>query len=185
MADTAPKIEATPTPKKRRKGCWIAFGIFAVILIGLGAFYGPVLMMAYRHGFLDRTPNDEKYSATSQENLKALYKALSLYHDSEGQFPTSSGWMDAIENRIDTYNLAKGEAEKKMIRPDLLGQDGKFGYAMNDAVSGKYKDDIKDKKTPLIFESTDTGRNAHGDPAKIRHGYAISVDGTIIKPDKS
>jgi hypothetical protein len=59
---------------------------------------------------------------------------------------------------------------------------------MNDLASGKYKGDIKDKKTPLLFDSSDTSRNAHGDPAKLlpkppRPGgnVGIAVDGTILK----
>ena len=124
-----------------------------------------------------------KYDGTSRENLKALTIALGHYHDSEGQFPDAKGWMDSVEKYLDTADLKKGESEKKLIRPDLLGQSGKFGYAMNDAASGKYKDDIKDKKTVILFESTETTRNAHGDPKKIgvHGGQGIALDGTIVK----
>src|SRR5262249_22548821 len=103
--------------------------------------------------------------------------------DSEGQFPVSSGWMDAIQNRLGTDVLKKGEGIKKMISPEYVGQDGKFGYAFNDTLSGKYLGDVKDKTIPLIFESTSTEKNAHGYPAKIRKpgGLAISVEGKILK----
>jgi len=59
---------------------------------------------------------------------------------------------------------------------------------MNDAASGKYKGDLKDPKTILIFDSSDTSRNAHGDPKKLlptppRPGgnLGITVDGSIVK----
>ena len=185
MSEVDQAVEATqPVKKRRRKGCLIGCGIVGVIVLGGAIFYGPVLNDFYKRGMFDfilHPVRQHAYSATSEQNLKALYVALGLYHESEGQYPDSTHWMDAIENRINTYDLAKGEAEKKLIRPDLLGQDGKFGYAMNDAASGKYKDDIKDPKTPQIFESKDVSRTAHGDPAKVRQGLAIAVDGTILK----
>jgi len=183
MSDTSPTPDMAAAKKKRRRGCWIAVGVVLVVLV---VWVGPVVRDAIKSGFfgaLFNSSRNEKYSASSQENLKAMYRALELYHESEGQYPHSEGWMNAIANRIDTENLAKGEAEKKLIRPDLLGKTGEYGYAMNDAVSAKYKDDIKDKaKTPLIFESKQTEKNAHGDPAKERRGWAIAVDGTILKP---
>jgi hypothetical protein len=68
---------------------------------------------------------------------------------------------------------------KKLIRPGL--SEGQFGYAFNDAASGKYKDDLKEPaKTALVFESMETQKNAHGDPARLRKGIAISVDGTVL-----
>jgi hypothetical protein len=177
------ETEAT-TPRKRRKGCWIASGIVALIVIGIGAFYGPTVanfIHVYGWDALSK-PEKHAYSAGSEENLKAIFQGLMLYHESEGQFPESTGWMDAIQNRIKTNDLAHGEAEKKLIRPDLIGRSGQFGYEMNDAASGKYKDDLKDgDKTPLIFESKPTVRNAHGDPAKDRDGLAISVTGKILR----
>lgn len=169
-------------PNKSRKGRKIGCSIATAILLFLAWFAGPPLLALGRGGFLSCAPPKHEYSATSEQNLKAIYQAMMLYHESEGQFPEASGWMDAIDNRLKTNDLEKGEEKKKLIRPDLLGQDGKFGYAMNPAASAKYKDDIKDgAKTPLIFESKETTRNANGDPEKIRDGLAISVDGTILK----
>lgn len=169
-------------PTKSRKGRKIGCSIVAVILLAVTWFAGPPLLDLGRGGFLSCAPPKHEYSATSEQNLKAIYQAMMLYHESEGQFPEASGWMDAIGNRISSNDLKKGEEKKKLIRPDLLGQDGKFGYAMNPAASAKYKDDVKDPSTtPLIFESKETARNANGDPEKSRDGLAISVDGTILK----
>jgi len=63
------------------------------------------------------------------------------------------------------------------------GKPGEYGFAMNDAASEKYIDDIKDKKAPLIFQSTDASWNAHGDPAKIGRpgGIGIAADGSTVK----
>ncbi|MDR3687845.1 MAG: hypothetical protein P4L46_00600 [Fimbriimonas sp.] len=129
-----------------------------------------------------------KYNANEETNLKDLYTALMAYHESEGQWPVAGGWMDAIKNRVSTADLAKGEADKKFVSPSLAGQPGVYGYAMNDLASGKYKGDIKDPKTLLLFDSSDTSRNAHGDPKKLipkppRPGgnTGITVGGTIVK----
>ena len=96
--------------------------------------------------------------------------------------------MDAIKNYGAASDLAKGEADKRFVTPAMQGKAGQYGYAMNDAASGKYKGDIKDPKTPLIFDSSDTSRNAHGNPKKLmpsptRAGgnLGIAVDGTILK----
>ena len=132
-------------------------------------------------------PAKREYNATTESNLKAIHTALMMYHDSEGQFPAAAGWMDAIENRIGTADMEGSESQKKLVSPSLQGQVGQFGYAMNGKAGGKYKDDL-DPKMPLVFDSSDTSKNAHGDPAKLapkpaREGQnmAISVDGTILK----
>ncbi len=132
-------------------------------------------------------PEKREYNATTDANLRAIHTALMMYHDSEGQFPVAEGWMDAIENRIGTADMDGSETQKKLVSPSLQGQAGQFGYAMNDQASGKYKDDL-DPKMPLVFDSRETVKNAHGLPEKMapqpaRDGQnaGISVDGTLLK----
>jgi hypothetical protein len=129
----------------------------------------------------------EQYHATTEGNLKAIYNALKLYQDSEGQFPDASGWMDAIQNRILVNNMTGEEAQKKLISPAVSATPGQFGYAMNDKASAKYIGDL-DPKMPLIFDSSNTAKNAHGTPDTLlpkppRSGQnmGITVDGTIVK----
>ncbi|MEZ0326130.1 MAG: hypothetical protein ACAH95_09500 [Fimbriimonas sp.] len=128
-----------------------------------------------------------QYNATTEANLRAIHTALMMYHDSEGQFPLAEGWMDAIQNRIGTADMEGSEAQKKLISPSLQGQPNQFGYAMNDKASGKYKDDL-DPNIPLVFDSSDTSRNAHGSPEKLApnppragQNLAISVSGKLQK----
>lgn len=176
------EVDGIQEPRKSRRGCWIASTIFAALFIGAAAFYGPFIVALWKRGFFDPAPKKHSYSATSEQNLQAIYQGMKLYHESEGQYPFAGGWMDAIENRISTNDLKKGEARKKLIRPDLLTRPGEFGYAMNDLASGKYSEDVpKPSETPLIYESKQSGRNAHGDPVKDQDGLAISVDGKILK----
>lgn len=169
----------------RRKKWLMGCGGFILLLVVL--FFvtpqGQFIRDLVKSGALAPPPAQKKYSATSTQNLKALYTAMSLYHDSEGAFPDATGWMDGIENRLNTADLKKGEAEKKLVRPDLLSTAGSFGYAMNDAASKKYRDDIPDKKAVLLFESTPTERNAHGDPKTIglKGGQGITISGEIVQ----
>lgn len=161
-------------------------GIALILLLGFGFavwFYGPLFLGLWRHGVFDRPSEQRAYEGTSIDNLRAMRTALLGFEDSEGQFPAASGWMDAIKNRLRTDDLRKGEESKKLVYPGYLGQEGKFGYALNDAVSGKYHADLKDPKTILVFESTSTERSAHGEPAKVRRpgGIAIAIDGEIIR----
>lgn len=123
------------------------------------------------------------------DNLKAMHMAMMLYHESEGAFPDSSGWMEAVEPRIQVNDMTKSENFKKMISPEFLKEKGKYGYAMNDAASQKYKDDISEPDTtPLIFDSSDLARNAHGTPETLlpsppRNGrnQGVSISGQILK----
>src|SRR6185503_12429933 len=56
-----------------------------------------------------------KYQGNSMDNLKAMHLALSLYHESEGQFPYSNGWMDAIQPYMQSGDMSKEEAMKKLV----------------------------------------------------------------------
>ena len=114
------------------------------------------------------------YNATRSGNLKALYTALMLYHDSEDRFPSAEGWMDAIDPRLKANDLSHEEANKKLHRPGFRG----YGYALNDAVAGKYKGDLKDPQIPLIFETADPRRNSHGLPIG-KKGMTVTVSGLI------
>lgn len=169
--------------KTRRKK--VAIGCLAVFLLVAGFgywFYGPLLRHFLPTILGEITDRKKEYIGTSSDNLKIMRNALLSYEESEGQFPDAKSWMTAIEKRIVTDELKRGEAEKKLVTPENVGQPDKFGYALNDAVSGKYHEDIKDPKTPLVFESVSDEKNAHGDPAKTRKpgGLAIAVDGTIL-----
>lgn len=182
------EIESPAKPRNRRwlKGCGIG-GVIALAVLGF--WIGPVVRDLVNAGFLDRTEK-RKYSGASIDNLKSMHMAMMIYHESEEMFPDGSGWMDAIEPRIQVYDMAKSESEKKLIAPQFRDQKGKYGYAMNSLCSRKYKDDLPDPATTvLIFESSETARNAHGDPAKImapsekgQEPLAITIEGQLAKP---
>lgn len=161
-------------------GCFTLSGVLLLVL-GMTVFRD--FLDVWRAGFFEEVEPVE-YRGASLDNLKAQHTALMLYHDSEGQLPLAAGWMDAIENRLQTRDLKPGEGAKKLVAPSYAGQLGKYGYAMNDACSGKYKDDVASPDTtPLVFESTDAARNAHGDPKNLGRpqGQAISLGGQVLQ----
>lgn len=178
----------------RAKQILEAFGLLLLAaVIYVGWRFGPAAYDLARAGFFSEAFSSRelrKYQGTSIDNLKAMHLALSMYQESEGQFPLAEGWMDALRPYLRTDDMSEEEAKKKLISPLIKGaKAGTFGYAMNDAASGKYKEDIPDPaKTPLIFDSSDTGWNAHGKPEELlpkppRQGgnLGISVSGEILK----
>ena len=153
---------------------------------------GPFIRAMWRAGAAQAMLSPQQmraYQGTSADNLRALYTAMMLEHDSEGAFPRADSWMDAIEDRITTNDMPLAEARKKFVNPFLAtAKPGQFGYAMNSAVAGKYKDDVPlPNTTLLLFESTDTSRNANGEPARLlprppRPGgnLGITVSGRLV-----
>ena len=125
----------------------------------------------------------EAYQGDLKDRLNAMKTAADLYHTSEDMYPKADKWMDDLLIRLQTQNLKKGEAERKMKRPDMETAPDQYGFAINTAVAGKYKGNIKDPKTILIFESKDTKKNASGDPKSDGKpgGEGITISGEIVK----
>lgn len=168
---------------RRRKALIITGSGLGLLFVGLGIWVGPVIISAKRAGLLDSI-EAEKYTPSREANLRAIYVALNLYHDSEGQFPAANGWMDAIQPRLQRNGLSKSEAQQKLVRPDLAGQDGKYGYALNGEVATKYRDDLKSKEVPLVAESLDTKRNALTNGTPDPTFWYVTVSGKIVKSSK-
>ncbi len=158
----------------RRRGRWILLSI-GVILLVAGLWLWPAIKVILAIGLPD-SPKMRKYEGTNSDNLKAIRTALLLYHENEDRFPEANGWMDAIEKQLKTNDLTLEEAAKKLRSPTT----GHYGYAINDAAAGKYKGDLKDPKTILVYESADMKRNSHGNPGKA-NGQAIQMDGEVVR----
>jgi hypothetical protein len=164
--------------KKWVLGC---LGAVALVLIVGGIWLYPTV-----RDLLSLVPKDQVkqgWTPATEKNLNVLYTAMKLANDSDGNFPKSDKWMDKVITRVRTEDLKKGAEKEKFVDPAAGGKPGEYGFAMNDLASEKYIDDVKDKTAPLIFQSTDSTWNAHGDPAKIgrKGGIGISVDGKIVK----
>ena len=162
---------------------WV-MATLAIVILALA--YGAYWLYPTVRDLLSLVPKDspkQGWTPDTEKNLSALYVAMKAAHDSDGTFPKSDGWMDKLLPRLRTNTLKQGAENEKFVDPAAGGKPGEYGFAMNDAASEKYIDDIKDKETPLVFQSTDTKWNAHGDPAKIgrKGGIGISVEGKIVR----
>lgn len=178
-------------PKRRKKGCLWALAILGVIFVLVGwrinwnfAAIRDIVSLAQK---ATQDVPQSSYAVSREANLKAIYTAMMLAHDSDGQFPDASSWMDAIKTRLRTTDLPESEAVRKLMNP-RHGGPKEWGYAINPAVAGKFQEDIKNPdETPLIYESRQTQWNASGDPRSdlMDQGWAISVSGKILKSPPS
>lgn len=128
------------------------------------------------------TSESEAFKGDTADRLKAMFTSAELFHQSEDAFPKAETWMDDLLTRLQTQNLKKGEAIKKIKRPEFDADPAKFGFAMNLAVAGKYKGDISDKATIIFFESEKTEKNAVGNPVadKRAGGQGITLEGNVV-----
>ena len=116
------------------------------------------------------------------DRLKKLYSAIQNYAQSyDDTLPPADKWTTAITDPSQSY-VAK-EQSNWLDCP----ANGKFGFAMNDALSGKKLKDVADKeKTPLLYESASRNVDAHGNmtdaPNPGRHGgknNILYMDGSV------
>ncbi len=157
------------------RSCLVGCLVVIALLVAGYFLAGPSTVLALfktavyakKEGFLD-PEQQRQWEGTSKQNLQALQTAILKYADSEGQFPKADSWMDAIQPYIKTADLSEEEAKKKFVNPLLQpAKAGVYGYAMNDALSEKLVEDVKDpQRVVLLFDSAKAGWNAHGDPKK-------------------
>ncbi|MCW5942538.1 MAG: hypothetical protein KIS66_09925 [Fimbriimonadaceae bacterium] len=175
-------------PERRVRRLWLVgiASLLGVFVMGAALTVADTAKAVAESGFTEDVAKRD-YRGDTEANLKALYVAAKLFHDSEERFPKSSEWMDAIASRIRTNDLTEEEAAKKLANPDLAKASNEYGFAMNDAASERFADDLP-ADTVLFFESRDLARNAHGDPAtdarqpaRAEGDLAITVKGTIVR----
>ncbi len=169
--------------KRKQLGCGVALVVFAAFA---GWLY-PLVRIAIGLGAAEPELTT-KYEGDTMSNLKRISEALQLYKESEGQYPEATGWMDAAMLRLKTSDLTEDEARKKLKDPRLSGAES-FGFAMNEAASGKTDKDFPDpNKIILIFSSQATVWNAHGKfpldqatPARAGGNAGILASGKVVK----
>lgn len=180
------KEQAKPHSRRMMFGC---LGLLVGFILALWWFVGPALTVA--SGYIE-PQTKRQWQGTSMENLKAIHTALSLYQESEGALPPADRWMDAIATRLKTADLTTEEAEKKLRSPSVARDNPlAFGYAFMAELEGKYMADIENPaQTPLVFDSRDLTRNAHGDPVQLKPdpprpegNLTVTVDGQVVRLD--
>ena len=167
-------------------GC---LGLLIGIILAIAIWLGPLLSTAQKNGFFD--PEIKRnYEGDTMTNLKSIHTAIMLYQESEGQLPYAQSWMDATWKRLQTGDMEETEAKKQLRSPSVASANPLgYGYAFNEALSGKHTLDVKDpENTPLVFDSSDISWNAFGNPAQLapnpprpEGNYAINIAGTVVK----
>lgn len=120
------------------------------------------------------------YQGNTKDNLMAIHTALQFYIENEDKLPERAGWMDATMNYLRTNNLKDGEEKRKLVVPGK--PDGKFGYALNQALAGMGGADLEKqaKTTPLVFESSEGDAwNQVGAPAKSPGKPYVTLGGEV------
>jgi hypothetical protein len=123
---------------------------------------------------------DSSKNAVCMINLRQSSEGMIQYTaDHDDRFPPASHWMDLTRQYVD----------RDVFRcPVLQDKDPQaYGYAMDVRMSGKRQADVEIlSRTPLLFESILTYRNAHGPfggfPNPPRHGPTNRVafaDGSV------
>lgn len=154
-----------------------------LVLAYVGFRFLPDFLALKKAGFLENAEIQKtNYSASREENLKALHAALMRLHDSEDRFPTDKNWILPLKPFLDTGDLVDGEWSKKLRNP-LLGPGSEWGgYVLNQAVLGKHKLDLaKGGKTVLLVEDKSAQGEVVGSATAKPGMMSILVDGTIIK----
>lgn len=158
---------------------WTA-GTILVVCGGLGIFYGDSLVQIVKLVTkLDlRKSEKELYTADRRENLRAIFNALKLYHENEGQFPAANGWMEAIRPQLRPTNMKEGEEMKKLKNPTIAGLgENEFGYSFNSALSAKNEADVPAKPSPiLVRESSDDRKYNASGPVKVETSDALGIN---------
>ncbi len=156
-------------------------GLALGILGGYVAFHelAPIYQ-AVRPLLAAHSAPEEPRNKTCPENLKQLHKAILIYADSwDNTLPPADRWTDLIKENVPDDRL--------LHCPSIGGGPAKFGYAMNSALGGKKWQEVKDAtRTPLFYDSSDLGPNAHDDyksvPSPGRHAgrnNVIFLDGHV------
>lgn len=92
------------------------------------------------------------------ENLKQIGAAMAMYaNDNHDHFPPSKSWMDKLNLYVDSEVTFACPVQRR-VNPSS------FGYAMNKDLPGTEAGTLKEPaKTPLVFDSSVTDRNAESD----------------------
>lgn len=179
---------ASKRPRGRLKR-WILIGIAiaAVVVLALTAKIIRAGWVFYQHGMFDAPTGMRQYHGDRDARLKAMQAALMQYQTSEGQFPDASGWMKAIESRIQSNDMTKAQSDLKLHDPSVKGSG--WGWGFNKELSGKYIGDIKDPDTTiLVYTSKNTQFNDAGDPKtdmpnppRDGENLGVTVSGKVVK----
>ena len=157
----------------------VGFGLYIATTVAVQvANVNPLLDVLQQAGILKaKDEYKPETNKTCPENLKGLYNAFTQYAELNDSLPPADKWEENMDftSRVpqDTWLHCPVVSN---------GHDDKFGYAYNTALGGK-KLNLNGKplstfpdaaKTPLLYDSTNLGKNAQDPSASLpkpgRHG---------------
>jgi prepilin-type processing-associated H-X9-DG protein len=177
--------------RRFRCACATFIVVLAVVLGGLYWWTGRTPMDVW--AYFDN-PKEKANVRGCLDNLNHINTALGLYLESNDAYPPASVWMDKTIQYGVQGNMEVHEAWKFFRCPSVSkGEDEKYGYAMNRALSGKLRPLEKNKKewatakeTMVVFDSSDLRKNVNGGrellPKPARHtgkNNALYGDGHV------
>jgi prepilin-type processing-associated H-X9-DG protein len=168
--------------KERQQRAQTGIVLLTVLLAGIfgGVFIGrvnQVVELARGVGLLGaQAAYEPQKNKDCPENLKSLYIAFQQYAQDWDALPPAANWLDNDEL------VSKVSRNEWLHCPAVSNRhDNRYGYAYNTAVAGRKMGgkhalaDLPDAAhTPLLYDSTDLGKNAHDAlqslPKPGRHG---------------
>ncbi|MGV3615556.1 MAG: hypothetical protein ACO1SV_09505 [Fimbriimonas sp.] len=141
-------------PQKPRTALWVGLAVGGCCIC-----FTPILAAIVLPVFVQSNWASKHKACLS--NVKQLALGQLIYSaDWDDRFPPAEEWMDALKS-------SKSAKVNPAVFQCPLVKDG-HGYAMSDAVAKKPQTAIaKPETTILLFETSDLGYNAHGDPKKV------------------
>jgi len=167
--DALPEIP----PRPRHSRVPLTWAIVAILAVGGCLMAIPlVLLPALAEGL------QKKQSTDCMLYLRQIGESLALYAgDYDDRLPPAD-WMDALGT-----NIAR---DKFLHCPSVGFKDPDYGYALNAALVGRVRAEIKDLSTPMVFDTAVQGRNAvaaiDSMPAPPRHlgvNHLVRLDGQV------
>ncbi len=102
-------------------------------------------------------------SLDCRASLNEIYKGFQHFSDTNGSLPPAEKWMDQEDFK------GAVQADEWLHCPSVSNRkDDNFGYALNPDIAGKGLEGKKlneipnAAKTPLVYDTTDLAKNAHG-----------------------
>lgn len=149
-----------------------------IVLIVLAVFAGFCCLLFVGGGLMaGRMMGPLMSTAECTMTMGFTEAAIDAYEKKNGHYPNAATWQDDIQpfyaeikqkfdKKLEQKNDSRLKQFFKMPNPGepLTCKTGSVttGFAFNDEVSGKKKDDIKDKHTVVLYEVLKPEKNAHG-----------------------
>jgi hypothetical protein len=167
---------APPPTKNKNVVLWVVVGVLAICACGVVPILAAILLPVF-----SQAKFAAQRTAALSNSKRAALGAILYSADYDNRLPLAQNWMDS------TFPYSKSET---VFRSPLAMKDNPdaYGFAFRLDLSGKKMADIaQPAKAEMIFDSTDTSRNAHGNlellPRPGRYGTGARRSNIIAYAD--